>query len=239
MNILITGVAGFIGFSIADFLLKNKKNTIFGIDNFDKYYSIKYKKFRINHLKKKSNFKFSKIDISNKTNVENFFVKKKFDVILHFAAQAGVRYSLINPKKYIKVNKVGFENILNTIVKNHIPQKIIYASSSSVYGNVKKLPTKETDKLKPKNIYAKTKVDNEKLAKKFSKNFNLNILGLRFFTMYGEWGRPDMFLFKLLKTIVKKNRFLLNNYGNHKRDFTYIGDVKIIIKKLIQLKNLM
>ena len=155
---------------------------------------------------------------------------------MHFAAQAGVRYSLINPKKYIEVNKKGFENLLNAL-KEKPPQKIIFASSSSVYGNSKKLPTNEKNILKPNNVYAKTKINNEKLAKMYKKKFGLNICGLRFFTVYGEWGRPDMFLFKLLKAYKKKNFFYLNNFGNHTRDFTYSGDVVKILNKLVKLKK--
>ena len=234
MNILITGVAGFIGFSAADYFLKNKKNLIFGIDNLDDYYSIKYKKYRLSHLLKNKNFKFKKIDISKKKELKKYFLNKKFDVVMHFAAQAGVRYSLKNPSKYIKVNKEGFENIMNSIIDYNYTKKIIYASSSSVYGDTQKLPTPELEKTKPRNVYAKTKIENEILAKKYKKKYNINIIGLRFFTVYGEWGRPDMFLFKLLKSYRKNEKFYLNNFGNHNRDFTYIGDIKIILKELIK-----
>jgi len=236
MKILITGVAGFIGFSIANFLIKNNKNIIYGLDNLDNYYSVKYKKFRISKLNKNKNFKFIKIDITNKKKLFSFFNKNDFDVVMHFAAQAGVRYSLKNPKKYTKINKNGFENLLNAIIKNKLPKKIIYASSSSVYGNSKKLPTAENQKLKPENIYAKTKIQNEIFALKYKRKYNLNICGLRFFTVYGEWGRPDMFLFKLLKAYKTNRKFYLNNFGNHQRDFTYIGDIIKILNNLIKLK---
>ena len=237
MKILITGIAGFIGFSIAKDLIKNKKNLVYGIDNFDNYYSKNYKKFRINFLKKKKNFKFHKLDITNNKSLSDFFSKNDFDVVMHFAAQAGVRYSLINPKKYITVNKIGFELLLDSIIKNKKPKKIIYASSSSVYGDSKKFPSKETQKLKPNNIYAKTKISNEQLAYKYKKKYNLNICGLRFFTVYGEGGRTDMFLFKLLKAYKCKKTFYLNNYGNHLRDFTYIEDIVKILNSLIKLKK--
>ena len=237
MKILITGIAGFIGFSIAKDLIKDKNNLVYGIDNFDSYYSKKYKKFRIEFFKKKKNFKLFKLDITNKKLLLNFFSKNNFDVVMHFAAQAGVRYSLINPKKYIKVNKNGFKYLLDAMIKNNPPKKIIYASSSSVYGNSKKLPTKETHKLIPNNIYAKTKISNEQLAIKYKKKYKLNICGLRFFTVYGEWGRPDMFLFKLLKAYKSNNTFYLNNFGNHLRDFTYIGDIIKILNKLIKLNK--
>lgn len=236
MKILITGVAGFIGFSIASKLLQNKKHLVYGIDNFDNYYSPRYKKKRLSQINKKKNFYFQNLDIRNKSKLLKIFKKNNFDVVMHFAAQAGVRYSLINPKKYLEVNKKGFENIMN-ILKNKPPKKIIYASSSSVYGNTIKLPTTEKSKLKPKNVYANTKIDNENLAKKYKKKFKLNICGLRFFTVYGEWGRPDMFLFKLLKAYKKKSVFKLNNYGNHSRDFTYIGDVVKILNKMIYIKK--
>ena len=236
MKILITGVAGFVGFSIANKLLKDKRNFVYGIDNFDNYYSIKYKKKRLSQIIKKKNFFFKYIDIRQKSKIQNLFKNNYFDVVMHFAAQAGVRYSLINPKKYIEVNKKGFENLLNAL-KEKPPQKIIFASSSSVYGNSKKLPTNEKNILKPNNVYAKTKINNEKLAKMYKKKFGLNICGLRFFTVYGEWGRPDMFLFKLLKAYKKKNFFYLNNFGNHTRDFTYSGDVVKILSKLVKLKK--
>ena len=211
MKILITGVAGFIGFSIANKLLKDKRNFVYGIDNFDNYYSIKYKKKRLSQIIKKKNFFFKYIDIRQSSKIQNLFKNNYFDVVMHFAAQAGVRYSLINPKKYIEVNKKGFENLLNAL-KEKPPQKIIFASSSSVYGNSKKLPTNEKNILKPNNVYAKTKINNEKLAKMYKKKFGLNICGLRFFTVYGEWGRPDMFLFKLLKAYKKKKFFLFKQF---------------------------
>ncbi len=195
MKILITGVAGFIGFSIASKLLQNKKILVYGIDNFDNYYSIKYKKKRLSQINKNKNFYFQNLDIRNKSKLSKMFKKNNFDVVMHFAAQAGVRYSLINPKKYYDVNDKGFKNILDGIIKIK-PKKIIYASSSSVYGNTHKFPTSEKDKVRPNNIYARTKIKNEKLAKIYKKKYKLNICGIRFFTVYGEWGRPDMFLFK-------------------------------------------
>ena len=236
MKILITGVAGFIGFSIASKLLQNKKILVYGIDNFDNYYSIKYKKKRLSQINKKKNFYFQNLDIRNKSKLLKMFKKNNFDVVMHFAAQAGVRYSLINPKKYYDVNDKGFKNILDAIIKIK-PKKIIYASSSSVYGNTQKFPTGEKDNVKPNNIYARTKIKNEKLAKIYKKKYKLNICGIRFFTVYGEWGRPDMFLFKLIKSYKNNKYFYLNNYGEHQRDFTYIGDVVTILVKLLYLKK--
>ena len=236
MKILVTGGAGFIGFSFADYLLKDNKIFLTGIDNLDGYYSVKYKKNRIRHLKQYKKFKFKKIDISKKKNLNNFFKNEEFDIIFHFAAQPGVRYSLVNPKKYIKVNRDGFRNLLNCL-KYKKYKNFFYASSSSIYGETKIYPVKESFKCNPKSIYAKTKVINEKDAKMFKKKYKKNIVGLRFFTVFGEWGRPDMFLFKLLNAY-KNNKILkLNNSGNHYRDFTYIKDVVKILKKIIYIKK--
>ncbi len=236
MKILITGVAGFIGFNFAKFLL-SRKYKIYGIDNFDDYYSVKFKYFRVNELKKSKYFYFKRIDITKKKKLKEYFRNKNFDYIFHFAAQAGVRYSLINPKKYIKVNKEGFENIIKNIVNIKNLKSFFYASSSSVYGSRKKFPSKENIKLLPQSIYAKTKVFNEKLAFKTANNYNFNLIGLRFFTVYGEWGRPDMFIFKMLHAYKNKKIFYLNNFGNHERDFTYIKDVVIILEKLLKIKK--
>ncbi len=235
MKILITGAAGFIGTNISMHLL-SKKHTIYGIDNFDNYNSLKLKKYRIKNLKKNKKFYFKKIDITNRKVLLKFVRDKKINLIIHLAAQAGVRYSIINPNKYINVNLLGFMNIIFAAKKNKI-KKIIYASSSSVYGDSKKYPVKEDDNLNQKNIYAVSKMLNEKMAETYSKISNIKFIGLRFFTIYGEYGRPDMFLFKLFKNSFNKKVFELNNYGNHDRDFTYIKDVNIIIEKLIYIKS--
>ena len=234
MKIFITGVAGFIGFSLANSFL-NKGHRVYGIDNFDQYYSIKIKKKRLNILKKYKNFAFNKVDILNYAKLFNTINNKKIDVIIHLAAQTGVRYSIINPNKYLDVNISGFMNLIKAI-KNKKIKKFIYASSSSVYGNSKKFPLKENDNLNPKNIYGLSKKINEEIANLKQYNFKTNFIGLRFFTIFGEWGRPDMFMFKLFKAFFLKKTFYLNNYGNHIRDFTYIGDVKKIVEKLINKK---
>ena len=233
MKILITGVAGFIGFSLAKNLLKsNKKIEIYGLDNFDNYYSKKIKKIRILDLKKSKRFKLLRVDICNR----NFLIKKlkdqKFTYIIHLAAQAGVRFSAVEPKKYVRTNIFGFINLLDATIKCR-PKKILYASSSSVYGDSKKLPSKEHHQLFPKNIYASSKKMNETIANFYSKYYKLNLIGLRFFTVYGQWGRPDMFLFKLFNSFLNKKVFYLNNSGNHMRDFTYIDDAVKITKKLL------
>ena len=235
MKILITGVAGFIGFNLAKFFLEKKNNIkIIGIDNLDDYYSVKLKKDRIKNIKKFKNFKFIKQDVYNKKSLDSLIKKNKFDFVYHLAAQAGVRYSIKNPQKYYDTNIIGFTNLLEILRKNKV-KKIIYASSSSVYGDSKKFPLKENLVLKPKNVYALSKKFNEDLANVYKNLYKINIVGIRFFTVFGEWGRPDMFMLKYLKNIYHKANFELYNKGNHYRDFTYIGDV---VKILYLLRNL-
>ena len=233
MRIIITGVAGFIGFSLAYKLLE-QNHKILGIDNLDDYYSVSYKKKRLLQLKKFKNFFLIKKDINKIKKID--FKNQKIDMIFHLAAQAGVRYSFIKPKKYIETNMFGFLNILDLAKKLSV-KKILYASSSSVYGDSKKFPLKENVNLKPKNIYAISKQLNEKNAELYSNLDSLNLIGLRFFTVFGEWGRPDMFMMKLFKAHVEKKVFYLNNYGNHTRDFTYINDVVDVLLKLMK-KNI-
>ena len=236
MNILITGTAGFIGFSLAKYILDlNKKHKVYGIDVLNSYYSIKLKKKRLDILKKYNKFKFKKLDISNKKLLEKNFQNIKIDLLINLAAQAGVRYSLTNPEDYVYSNQLGFFNILNFCKKKRI--KLIYASSSSVYGEYKKFPTKEWQSLNPKNIYSATKMGNEIFAEIFSKFYNLEIIGLRFFTVYGEWGRPDMFLLKYLQSATQNKKFVFYNKGNYFRDFTYIADAIKLIEPIIFLKK--
>ena len=236
MKILITGCCGFIGFNFANFLAKsNKKIKIVGIDNLDNYYSINLKKDRLKILSKYKNFNFFKFDLENFELLNKIFKKNKFDYIFHLAAQAGVRYSIINPKKYIKSNVNGFFNIIELSRHNKI-KKIFYASSSSVYGDSKIFPLHEKNIINPKNLYGLTKKFNEELAEIFSNYYNMKFIGLRFFTVYGEWGRPDMMLLKYIEASIKKKIFYLYNYGNHTRDFTYIDDVVKILNKIIYLK---
>ena len=232
MKILITGVAGFIGFNLANYLLKRNYD-ICGIDNFDNYYSISLKKRRLNILKKAKKFNFYNVDINNKKKLNLFFKKVKIDMIINLAAQAGVRYSLENPTKYIDVNILGFLNLVEEAKKNKI-KKFIYASSSSVYGESTNFPLEESEKLNPKNIYAVSKKLNEEIADMHQKIDKINFIGLRFFTVFGEWGRPDMFMLKLFKAHLTKKIFYLNNYGNHLRDFTYIDDVVKAVEKIIK-----
>ena len=234
MRILITGVAGFIGFNFSNFLLKkDKKIKIIGLDNLNNYYDVNLKKRRLKQLRLFKNFNFYKVDISNYNNLEKIIKKEKIDIVFNFAAQAGVRYSLLHPKNYNDSNVSGFFNIIELSRKYKI-KKIFYASSSSVYGDSNEFPLSENLKLKPKNIYALSKKINEEMAELYSYLYNIDMIGLRFFTVYGEWGRPDMFIMKYIIASIKKKVFYLNNYGNHSRDFTYINDVNNILYLLLK-----
>ena len=231
MNILITGCAGFIGSSFALKLLKStKKIKIIGIDNLNNFYSQKLKTKRLSLLKKFDKFKFYKIDLLDKKKLETIFKKNKIQMIFNFAAQAGVRYVSTHPEKFIESNIYGFHNLLD-ISKKYKISKFFYASSSSVYGDKNKFPVNENVKLYPKNIYGLSKKINEEYVDIFF-NKKTKYIGLRFFTVFGEWGRPDMLILKFLDYAKKNKKFLLNNSGNHYRDFTYIDDVVDILMKL-------
>lgn len=236
MNILVTGVAGFIGFHVTQELLKKKNYRVIGIDNIDSYYSTKLKNKRLSILKKNSNFQFKKYDITNYNHIKRLN-KYNFNYIFHFAAQAGVRNVAREPKKYIDVNISGFFNILQLVLYSK-PKNFFYASSSSVYGDSQNYPSKETHNIEPKNIYGLSKKFNEDLVKIYSQNIPTKFIGLRFFTVYGEWGRPDMLLLSFFIKVKKGLEFNIHNYGNHVRDFTYINDVVSIIKKLLIIKKL-
>ena len=207
MNILISGSSGFIGFHLSKLLLE-KKNRIIGVDNQNNYYDKNLKIDRNKILLKYKNFKFYKVDLKNKKNLEKVFKKNKIDCVINLAAQAGVRYSLINPQSYIDNNILGFFNILELSEKNRV-KKFIYASTSSIYGLQNKFPIKETFNTdNPIQLYAATKKANEVMAAAYSNLYNIKTVGLRFFTVYGPWGRPDMALFKFTKNIIegKKNQ---------------------------------
>ena len=233
MKILVTGAAGFIGFNFCNYLLlTNKSFKIFGIDNMNTYYDVNLKKKRLKILKKFKKFEYFKIDINNQEKLEKLFKKKKFHFVFNFAAQAGVRYSIHHPRKYIDANILGFYNIIENSNKYKI-KRLFYASSSSVYGENKNFPLKESERVNPKNIYALSKKINEDISQIFNQHYNLKSTGLRFFTVYGEWGRPDMMMMKFIECHYKKKIFYLNNFGYHTRDFTYIGDVVKILKNLL------
>lgn len=232
-KILITGSAGFIGFHLIKKLLIKNSYNIVGIDNFDNYYSTVLKKKRNKLLIKNKNFKFYKVDIKNNNKINNIFKKEKIDFVVHLAAQAGVRYSLVNPKKYIDTNINGFFNILDKS-KNYKVKHFIYASSSSVYGLNKTQPFNENQKTDfPTSLYGATKKSNEILAHSYSYIFNLPCTGLRFFTVYGPYGRPDMSLFLFAEAIFKKTKLKLFNRGNMRRSFTHIDDIVNGIEKII------
>ncbi len=236
MKILITGSAGFIGFNFSKFLLVNTNFKIIGLDNFNDYYDVNLKRNRNKILLKFKNYKFKKIDICNNKNLNKIFKKEKFDFVFHFAAQAGVRYSIKNPRKYIDSNYIGFFNILENSNFYKV-KRLFYASSSSIYGENSQFPLKEKYLTYPKNIYGLSKKSNEELSEFYHRYYGLRSIGLRFFTVYGEWGRPDMMMIKYISAFFNKKKFILHNFGNHVRDFTYIGDVVKILFLLLKKDN--
>tara|TARA_Y100000590_G_scaffold372872_1_gene436213 strand:+ start:315 stop:1337 length:1023 start_codon:yes stop_codon:yes gene_type:complete len=238
-SILITGVSGFIGYYLCYKLIRENYNVI-GIDNLNEYYDVNLKisrlkllginknKFKYNNKyisHNYDNFTFYKIDLADNKNLTILFKKHKFEIVVNLAAQAGVRYSLINPKSYIDSNIMGFFNLID-LSKQFKIDHFVYASSSSVYGLNKKTPFSTSDKVdKPANIYAATKKSNELIAHSYSNMFNLRTTGLRFFTVYGPWGRPDMALFLFTDSIFNNKSIDVYNNGNMLRDFTYIDDI--------------
>ena len=234
MNILITGAAGFIGFHVAKNLLKYRNIKIIGIDNINNYYSQKLKLNRVKYLKKLdkyNKFKFFKIDLTSQKKL-NKLKKYKIDIIIHLAAQAGVRHSIKKPEDYVKNNLLGFFNILDFSKSLQI-KHLLFASTSSVYGSENRKCDEKFDCNSPIQFYAATKKSNEVMAYSYSAIYKLPCTGLRFFTVYGPWGRPDMALFKFVKNIKKKKEIEVFNYGNHQRDFTYVEDISRSIIKLI------
>ena len=224
MKILVTGVAGFIGAALTLRLLE-RGDEVVGIDNLNDYYDTNLKLARLETILHYANFKFIKIDISDKTKIEALFENEKFDNVMHLAAQAGVRYSISNPHAYIDSNIVGFLNILEGCRNNKI-KHFVYASSSSVYGANTKMPFSVHDNVDhPVSLYAASKKTNELMAHTYSHLYGLATTGLRFFTVYGPWGRPDMSLFKFTQNILEGKPIDVFNYGNHRRDFTYIDDI--------------
>ena len=234
-KILVTGAAGFIGFHlIKKIQAGNLKYSIIGIDNLNNYYSKKLKLDRLKILKKNKNFIFKKIDLKNFKNVKKLFKTYKFDYVVHLAAQAGVRHSLKKPIDYVDNNLIAFFNVLESCKMFKI-KHLLFASTSSVYGESKKIPFRENQSTdNPIQFYAATKKSNEVMAHSYSHIYNLPSSGLRFFTVYGPWGRPDMALYKFTENILLKKKIDLYNYGKHKRDFTFVEDVAYIIEKLIK-----
>jgi UDP-glucuronate 4-epimerase len=227
MKVLVTGAAGFIGFHVAKELLA-RGDTVIGIDNINDYYDVALKEGRLNALADlplSGNFTFIKMDIANREQMATLFASSAFDKVVHLAAQAGVRYSIENPHAYVDSNLTGFMNILEGC-RHNIIQHLVYASSSSVYGSNESTPFAVTDNVDhPVSLYAASKKANELMAHTYSHLYQLPTTGLRFFTVYGPWGRPDMALFKFTEAILNKKPIEVFNYGNHHRDFTYIDDI--------------
>ena len=238
MKILVTGAAGFIGFHLCKKLLEDK-HQILGIDNINNYYDVKLKKNRLKILLGKKNFKFKKIDISDTNFVKKIYpIAKNFRIIIHLAAQAGVRYSITHPYKYIESNVKAQISILELAKKIKNFEHLIYASSSSVYGSNKKTPFSIDDRVdNPISLYGASKRSGELITQSYSKMFNINCTGLRFFSVYGPWGRPDMAAYIFTKNIFQNKTLDLFNFGIMERDFTFIDDIINGITPLIKIKK--
>ncbi len=238
----ITGSSGFIGSNLAKRILNEEDNVlVIGLDNMNNYYDVKIKEWRLAELNKFDNFKFIKGDLANKETVENIFREYHPEIVVNLAAQAGVRYSITNPDAYIQSNLIGFYNILECC-RNYPVEHLVYASSSSVYGSNKKVPYSTDDKVdNPVSLYAATKKSNELMAHSYSKLYNIPSTGLRFFTVYGPAGRPDMAYFGFTNKLINGETIKIFNYGNCKRDFTYIDDIVEgiirVMKKAPEKKN--
>ncbi len=224
MKILVTGAAGFIGSALSLKLLE-RGDEVVGIDNLNDYYDVNLKLARLERLRSYNNFKFIKLEIADRPAIEALFVREQFQRVMHLAAQAGVRYSITNPHAYIDSNIVGFINILEGC-RHHAVEHLAYASSSSVYGGNIKMPFSVHDNVDhPVSLYAASKKANELMAHTYSHLYKLPTTGLRFFTVYGPWGRPDMSLFMFTRNILEGKPIDVFNYGHHRRDFTYIDDI--------------
>jgi UDP-glucuronate 4-epimerase len=224
MRILITGAAGFIGAAVARRLL-DRGDSVHGIDNLNAYYDVSLKEARLARLRSYERFVFHKLDVADRASMEDLFAAYRFDGVLHLAAQAGVRYSVENPYAYIDANLVGFGNILEGCRWGQVGH-LVFASSSSVYGANTKLPFSECDNVDhPVSLYAATKKANELMAHSYAHLYGLKCTGVRFFTVYGPWGRPDMALFKFTSKILRGEPIQVFNYGRMLRDFTYIDDI--------------
>ncbi len=234
-TIFITGVAGFIGSNLAERLLKKVTGVkVVGLDNMNNYYDVRLKEYRLGKLQKNNNFYFVKGNLADKGVVNSIFEKYKPQIVVNLGAQAGVRYSITNPDAYIEANLVGFYNILEGC-RNYPVEHLVYASSSSVYGSNKKVPYSTDDKVdNPVSLYAATKKSNELMAHAYSKLYNIPSTGLRFFTVYGPAGRPDMAYFGFTNKLLQGETIKIFNYGKCKRDFTYIDDIVEGVVRVMQ-----
>ena len=224
MKILITGCTGFIGFHLAEKLLKNSYE-VCGIDNLNEYYGESLKDNRLRILKQNKNFNFKKVNLHNKNLLRDYFSEAKPSLVINLAAQAGVRYSKENPLAYMESNVFGFINLIECMREFEV-KKLIYASSSSVYGDSKEIPfTEDTHKENPVSLYGSTKLLNEELARNYSNNFDFYAVGLRFFTVYGPYGRPDMAYYSFTRDIFNNKEITVFNRGKMSRDMTYISDI--------------
>ena len=224
MSVLVTGAAGFIGMHCAARLLERGEEVL-GLDSLSDYYDVRLKEARLAELGKRKGFRFSKMDVSDREAVLRFFEKEKPGTVLHLAAQAGVRYSLSNPEAYVRANLVGFSNVLDACRDAKVAH-LVFASSSSVYGGNTKTPFSESDTVDhPVSVYAATKRSNELMAHAYAHLYRLPCTGLRFFTVYGPWGRPDMALFLFTRAILEGKPIDVFNHGRMERDFTYIDDI--------------
>lgn len=231
MKFLVTGAAGFIGFHVSERLLAAGHQVI-GIDNLNDYYDVSLKQARLNLIENHPNFRFQKLDLADREGMADLFAAEKPQRVIHLAAQAGVRYSLENPHAYADANLVGHLNVLEGC-RHHKVEHLLYASSSSVYGLNRKMPFSTDDSVDhPVSLYAATKKANELMSHTYSHLYGLPTTGLRFFTVYGPWGRPDMALFKFTKAIVAGKRIDVYNHGKMRRDFTYIDDIAEAIVRL-------
>jgi len=235
MKFLVTGAAGFIGFHVSERLLADGHQVV-GIDNLNDYYDVCLKQTRLERLKDKQSFSFFKLDLADRQGMADLFAQQRFQRVIHLGAQAGVRYSLENPLAYADSNLIGHLNILEGCRHNQI-EHLLYASSSSVYGLNRKMPFSTGDSVDhPVSLYAATKKSNELMSHTYSHLYQLPTTGLRFFTVYGPWGRPDMALFKFTKAMLAGRSIDVYNHGEMRRDFTYIDD---IVEAIIRLQNLL
>ena len=234
-NILVTGAAGFIGSNLCKRLLNDYQDIhLIGIDNMNDYYDVSLKEYRLKELNEYKNFEFIKMDLADKSSIDKLFNDNDFDIVVNLAAQAGVRYSIDHPDTYIQSNIIGFYNILEAC-RYHKPKHLVYASSSSVYGNNAKIPFSTDDKVdNPISLYAATKKSNELFAHCYSKLYEIPSTGLRFFTVYGPAGRPDMAYFGFTNKLINGEKIKIFNFGNCQRDFTYVDDIVEGIIRVMQ-----